>query len=131
MRPVVAVLLPTVPWFLGVDLREPARELMLAGIPVAIGTDFNPGTSPIPSLPLAMSVAMLRLGLTPSEVLAATTVNAAAALGLADRGSLEPGRRADLVVWDVPTHAQLPYWAGADLVRAVVAGGVRVVDGRG
>jgi imidazolonepropionase len=127
-RPVVAVLLPTVPWFLGQELREPARELIEAGVPVAIGTDFNPGTSPVPSLPLAMSVAMLRLGLTPSEVLAATTVNAAAALGLADRGALEPGRRADLVVWDVPTHAQLPYWAGADLVRVVIAGGRQVFE---
>ena len=130
-HPVVAVLLPTVPWFLGLDSREPARELVAAGIPVAIGTDFNPGTSPIPNLPLAMSVAMLRLGLTPAEALVATTVNAAAALGLADRGNLEPGRRADLVVWNVPTHAQLPYWAGADLAGTVVAGGVRVVDGRG
>jgi imidazolonepropionase len=74
---------------------------------------------------------MLRLGLTPAEALVATTVNAAAALGLADRGNLEPGRRADLVVWNVPTHAQLPYWAGADLAGTVVAGGVRVVDGRG
>ena len=129
-HPVVAVLLPTVPWFLGLDVREPARDLVTAGIPVAIGTDFNPGTSPIPNLPLAMSVAMLRLGLTPAEVLVATTVNAAAALGLADRGSLEPGRRADLVVWNVPTHAQLPYWAGADLARVVVANGVRVVGGR-
>jgi imidazolonepropionase len=128
-RPVVAVLLPTVPWFLGLELREPARELIEAGIPVAIGTDFNPGTSPVPSLPLAMSVAMLRLGLTPAEVLAATTVNAAAALGLADRGTLEPGRRADLVVWDVVTHAQLPYWAGADLVRVVLAGGTLAVAG--
>jgi imidazolonepropionase len=125
-RPVVAVLLPTVPWFLGLELREPARELIRSGIPVAIGTDFNPGTSPVASLPLAMSVAMLRLGLTPAEVLAATTVNAAAALGLADRGSLEPGLRADLVVWDVPTHAQLPYWAGAELARAVVVGGNEV-----
>jgi imidazolonepropionase len=69
---------------------------------------------------------MLRLGLTPAEVLAATTVNAAAALGLADRGALEAGRRADIVVWDVPTHAQLPYWAGADLARVVIAGGRRV-----
>ncbi len=127
-RPVVAVLLPTVPWFLGLELREPARELIEAGVPVAIGTDFNPGTSPVPSLPLAMSVAMLRLGLTPSEVLAATTVNAAAALGLADRGALEPGRRADLVVWDVPTHAQLPYWAGAGLARVVIAGGRQVFE---
>jgi imidazolonepropionase len=126
-RPVVAVLLPTVPWFLGQELREPARELIAAGVPVAIGTDFNPGTSPVPSLPLAMSVAMLRLGLTPAEVLVAATVNAAAALGLADRGSLEPGRRADIVVWDVPTHAQLPYWAGADLARVVIAGGRQVL----
>ncbi len=126
-RPVVAVLLPTVPWFLGQDLREPARELIAAGVPVAIGTDFNPGTSPVPSMPLAMSVAMLRLGLTPAEVLVAATVNAAAALGLADRGSLEPGRRADVVVWDVPTHAQLPYWAGADLARVVIAGGRQVL----
>jgi len=126
-RPVVAVLLPTVPWFLGQDLREPARELVEAGVPVAIGTDFNPGTSPVPNLPLAMSVAVLRLGLTPTEVLVAATVNAAAALGLADRGSLEPGRRADIVVWDVPTHAQLPYWAGADLARVVIAGGKQIL----
>jgi imidazolonepropionase len=126
----VAVLLPTVPWFLGQELHEPARELIEAGVPVAIGTDFNPGTSPVPSLPLAMSVAMLRLGLTPAEVLVATTVNAAAALGLADRGAVEPGRRADVVVWDVPTHAQLPYWAGADLARVVIAGGRPVFTGR-
>jgi imidazolonepropionase len=126
-RPVVAVLLPTVPWFLGQELREPARELIVAGVPVAIGTDFNPGTSPVPNLPLAMSVAVLRLGLTPTEVLVAATVNAAAALGLADRGSLEPGRRADIVVWDVPTHAQLPYWAGADLARVVIAGGKQIL----
>lgn len=129
-RPVVAVLLPTVPWFLDLELREPARALIAAGVPVAIGTDFNPGTSPVASLPLAMAVAFLRLGLTPAEVLAATTVNAAAALGLADRGTLEPGRRADLVIWDVPSHTHLPYWAGADLVRFVVAGGRQVVARR-
>jgi imidazolonepropionase len=70
---------------------------------------------------------MLRLGLTPAEVLVAATVNAAAALGLTDRGSLEPGSRADIVVWDVPTHAQLPYWAGADLARVVIAGGSQVL----
>ena len=126
-RPVVAVLLPTVPWFLGQELREPGRQLIEAGVPVALGTDFNPGTSPVPSLPLVMSVAMLRLGLTPAEVLVAVTVNAAAALGLADRGSLEPGRRADVVVWDVPNHAQLPYWVGADLARVVIVGGRQVL----
>ena len=128
-RPVVAVLLPTVPWFLGLAEREPARELIAAGIPVALATDFNPGTSPVTSLPLVMTAAVLMLGLDPSEALVATTVNAAAALGLADRGALVPGLRADLVVWDVPTHAQLPYWAGANLARAVVVGGRLVAGG--
>ncbi len=121
--PVVAVLLPTVPWFLGLADREPARELVEAGVPVALATDFNPGTSPVTSLPLVMSMAAVMLGLSASEALAATTVNAAAALGLEDRGALVPGLRADLVAWDVATHAQLPYWVGADLARVVVAGG--------
>ena len=128
-RPVVAVLLPTVPWFLGLDAREPARELIAAGIPVALATDFNPGTSPVTSLPLVMTAAVLTLRLDPAEALVATTVNAAAALGLADRGALAAGMRADLVAWDVPTHAQIPYWAGADLARAVVVAG-RLVAGR-
>ncbi len=129
-RPVVAVLLPTVTWFLGLDAREPARELIEAGIPVALATDFNPGTSPVTSLPLVMTVAVLALRLDAAEALVATTVNAAAALGLADRGVLGAGLRADLAIWDVPTHAQIAYWAGADLVRAVVAGGRVVVGGR-
>jgi len=128
-RPVVAVMLPTVPWFLGLDAREPVRELIEAGIPVALATDFNPGTSPVTSLPLVMTAAVLTLRLDPAEALVATTVNAAAALGLADRGALAPGMRADLVAWDVPTHAQIPYWAGADLARAVVVAG-RLVAGR-
>jgi imidazolonepropionase len=127
-RPVVAVLLPTVPWFLGLAAHEPARELIEAGVPVALATDFNPGTSPVSSLPVVMSMAMVTLGLSPAECLAATTVNAAAALGLSDRGALEPGLRADLVAWRAPTHRQIPYWVGADLVRAVVAGGRVVLD---
>ncbi len=128
-RPVVAVLLPTVSWFLGLALREPARTLVEAGVPVALATDFNPGTSPVTSLPLVMTTAILALHLDPAEALVATTVNAAAALGLRDRGALVPGLRADLVAWDVPTHSQIPYWAGADIARAVVLGGrVRVPD---
>jgi imidazolonepropionase len=74
-----------------------------------------------------MTVACLMLKLTPSEALAACTVNAAAALGLAEEvGSLETGRAADLVIWNVPTHRQIPYWPGASLVRTVVKRG-RVV----
>ncbi len=127
--PVVATLLPTVPWFLGLGATEPARELVDAGVPVALGTDFNPGTSPVAGLPLVMTVAALALRISPSEALVATTVNAAASLHLADRGVLEAGRRADLVIWNVATHAQIPYWAGAALARSVVVRG-RVVHGR-
>jgi imidazolonepropionase len=107
----------------------PARELIERGVPIALATDFNPGTSPNASLPLVMTVACLQLQLTPSEALAAVTVNAAHALGLGDdRGSIEPGRLADLVVWRVPTHRQIPYWVGADLVSMVVKAGRVVLE---
>ena len=123
-RPVVAVLLPATTLFLMADHHAPARTLIERGIPVAIGTDFNPGTSPTPNLPLVLSLAVLTLGLSPDEALAAATINAAHALGLGEtHGSLEPGKTADLVVWDVPDRRQLPYWFGADLVRAVVKRG--------
>ncbi|MBA2717638.1 MAG: imidazolonepropionase [Chloroflexi bacterium] len=123
-RPVVATLLPATTWFLMKDRHAPARTFIDAGVPVAIGTDFNPGTSPTPSLPLAMTAACLNLRMSPDEVLAAVTINAAQALGLADEiGSLEPGKQADLVVWKVPTSRQIPYWPAADLVRTVVKRG--------
>jgi imidazolonepropionase len=100
-----------------------------------VGTDFNPGTSPTADLPLALSLAVLTLRLSPAEALAAVTINAAHALGLGEsHGALEPGKSADLVVWDVPSHRQLPYWLGADLARTVVKRGrvveVRAVGGR-
>jgi imidazolonepropionase len=128
-RPVVAVLLPSTSWFLLKAEHAPARRLIERGVPVALGTDFNPGTSPTPSLPLVMTLAVLELGLTPAEALAAVTVNAAQALALADEiGTLEVGRVADLVVWRVPSVDQLPYWPGADLVRSVVKRGRVVLD---
>ena len=124
---VVATLLPATSLFLKGEEYGPARELIDRGVPVALGTDFNPGTSPVPNLHLVLSLAVLRMGLTPSEALAAVTVNAAHALGLGDsHGTIEPGRQADLVAWDVPGHGQVPYWLGAGLVRAVVKRG-RVV----
>jgi imidazolonepropionase len=126
-RPVVATVLPATTWFLMKPRHAPARTFIDRGIPVAIGTDFNPGTSPTPSLPLAMTVACLNLGMTPDEALAAVTINAAFALGMGDEvGSLEGGKSADLVVWRVPASRQIPYWPAADLVRTVVKRG-RVV----
>ena len=128
-RPVVAVVLPATTWFLMHEEVAPARTFIDRGIPVALATDFNPGTSPTPSLPLVMTVACLALKLTPTEALAAVTINAATALGIADEvGSIEGGRQADLAIWSVPTHRQIPYWPAADLVRAVVKKGRVVLE---
>ena len=126
-HPVVATLLPITSFYLDEPHYAPARRLIDAGIPIALGTDFNPGTSPAPNAQLAMSLAVHRLGLSAAEALAAMTINAAAALGMADsHGSLEPGKNADLVVWQPDSHALLPYWLGANLVRTVIKAG-RVV----
>jgi imidazolonepropionase len=130
-RPVVATLLPATTWFLMKATHAPARALIEAGVPVALGTDFNPGTSPTASLPLVMTIACLELGMTPAEALSAVTINAARAIGLEGQvGSVEAGKQADLVVWSVPSVEQLPYWPGADLVRVVVKKGRIVVDRR-
>jgi imidazolonepropionase len=128
-EPVVATLLPVTTWFLMKDHHAPARAFIDAGVPVAIGTDFNPGTSPTPNLALAMSFACINLRMTPDEVLAAVTINAARALALEDEvGSIEPGKTADLVIWRVPTSARIPYHPGADLVRTVIKRGRVVLD---
>ena len=128
-HPVVATVLPATTWFLMHDEVAPARTFIDRGIPVALATDFNPGTSPTASLPFVMTVACLELKLTPSEALAAVTVNAAAALGIGEEvGSIESGRQADLAIWSVPTHRQIPYWPAADLVRAVVKRGRVVLE---
>ena len=123
-RPVVATLLPATSLVLMKEHDAPARVLVDRGVPIALGTDFNPGTSPTPNLQLVLSLAVLRLKLTPSEALAGVTINAAHAVGLGEtHGSIEEGRVADLVVWDAPSHELLPYWLGADLARVVVKGG--------
>lgn len=128
-NPVVATLLPATSWFLGKHHFAPARRFIDAGIPVALATDLNPGTSPTLSLPLVMSIACVEMGLTPAEALAAVTINAAHSLGLgAQIGSIEPGKQADLVVWDVPALEQIPYWLGARLARTVVKRGAIVSD---
>jgi imidazolonepropionase len=123
-RPVVATLLPATTWFLMADHYGPARTLIDRGVPLAIGSDFNPGTSPTANLPLVMTVACLELKLTPAEALAAVTINAAHALGLGDEiGSIEVGKLADLTIWRVPSHTQIPYWPAAGLVRTVIKRG--------
>jgi imidazolonepropionase len=129
-HPTVATLLPATTWFLMADEAAPARRFIDAGVPVALGTDFNPGTSPTANLPLVMTVACLEMRLSPAEALAAVTINAAYATGVGDQaGSLEAGKLADVVIWHAASVGELPYWVGADLVDVVVKRG-RIVHRR-
>jgi imidazolonepropionase len=125
----VAVLLPGAGYALRDAAVPPVDALRRAGVPMAVATDCNPGTSPLVSLPIAMHMACTRFGLTVSEAVAGVTEHAARALGLAGKvGTIAPGARADLVVWDAETPAQIVYWLGAAPVRAVLKRG-RLVAG--
>jgi imidazolonepropionase len=121
----VAVLLPTSTLFLGSSPPD-VRGLLDAGAAVAIASDFNPGTSPVVSMPEVIATACSLYGLRPLEALAAATVNAAAALGLAGHGTLAPGRPADLVVLDGDAFRMVPYRPGHDPVVRTFVDGERV-----
>lgn len=126
----VAVLLPGAAFMLRDPRRAQARRMVELGVPVALGSDFNPGSCPIWSMPLVIGLACVDLGLTPAEAITAATINAAHAIGLgATHGSLEPGKRGDLVVLDAPSHRYIPYFFGAPLVHTVVLGGRVVAEG--
>lgn len=121
---VVAVLLPATLYSLGVREYAPARALIAAGVPVALATDCNPGSSMTESMPWVISLACLAMKMTPAEAVTAATCNAAAAIGLAgERGSLTPGCRADLQVLRASSYAQLPYHVGASDLRDLVLNG--------
>ncbi|MEZ5649543.1 MAG: imidazolonepropionase [Burkholderiaceae bacterium] len=113
----VAVLLPGAFYMLRETRLPPVALLREHGVPIAIATDFNPGSSPVLSLPLAMNMACTLFRLTPEEALAGATREAARALGLADAGRLAAGLRADLAAWNVERPAELAYWAGHRLLH--------------
>lgn len=119
----VAVLLPGAFYALRETRLPPIDVLRTHGVPMAIATDCNPGTSPLLSLRLAANMACTLFRLTPEEALRGVTVNAARALGLADRGTLAIGQRADLAVWNAQKPAELCYWIGGELAREVWIGG--------
>ncbi|MBW8900375.1 MAG: imidazolonepropionase [Massilia sp.] len=120
----VAVLLPGAYYFLRETKMPPLAALRDAGVPIALATDCNPGTSPLTSLLLAMNLACTLWRLTPLEALRGVTVDAARALGRTDAGMLAPGRRADFALWDIARPADLAYAIGANPCRGVVNGGV-------
>jgi imidazolonepropionase len=119
----VAVLLPGAYHCLRETKLPPLEALRAHGVPMAVATDLNPGTSPLVSLRLAMSLACTHFRLTPLEALRGATVHAARALGLADRGRLAPGLRADFARWRVDHPAELAYWLGGELLGGLVLGG--------
>ena len=120
---VIPILLPGTAF----TLRKPyapARQMLDAGLPLALATDFNPGSCPTANLGLVMSIACLYMAMTPEEVFHAVTINAAHSLGRSDRiGSIEVGKQADLAIFDVDNYKKIPYFFGVNLVTTVVKQG--------
>ena len=119
----VAVLLPGAYYFLRETQAPPIAQLRAAGVPIAIATDHNPGSSPTLSPVLMLSMACTLFRLTPEEALRGMTVHAARALGLADRGTLAVGQRADFALWDHEHPRELAYWFGHPACRGTVVSG--------
>jgi len=126
----VAVLLPGAYYFLRETKAPPVAALRAAGVPIAIATDHNPGSSPTLSPLLMLNMACTLFRLTPEEALRGMTVNAARALDLRDRGMLAAGRRADFVAWNVEHPNELSYWFGHNPCARVIAGGKERVGGK-
>jgi len=127
---VIPVLLPGTAFTLGTDYA-PARRMIELGLPVALGTDFNPGTCLIHSMLIIIGLSVMRMGMTIEEAITAATLNAAAALELADEiGSLEEGKAADLILLELENYRQIPYFFGHNPVRRVICGGKPVYEAR-
>ncbi|MHC4547748.1 MAG: imidazolonepropionase [Planctomycetota bacterium] len=127
---IIAVLLPVANYMLDQEQRPPARAMVTLGCPVAVATDFNPGSSFTQSMPLVLNMAVVRFGLSVAEAIVGATINAAAATGMHEEvGSLEIGKQADLIVCDVEDYRDLAYYVGGNPVRTVIKRG-KVVASR-
>jgi imidazolonepropionase len=126
----VAVLIPGSMLFVPGEMPAPARKMIDAGVTIALSTDFSPGSSPISSPSLVLGLGAAMFGISAAEALAAATINAACVLGRADQvGSLEVGKRADLLLVEADDYRELPYRFGERLIRTVIAGGRIVAEG--
>jgi imidazolonepropionase len=130
----VATLVPGANYFLGLEKYPPARKLIDAGVAVALATDYNPGSSPTPSMPFAMSLACTHMKMSPAEVIAAGTINGAWALRLHERkGSIEPGKDADLALFEAKDYREIPYWFATNrcvftILNGTIASAARVIS---
>jgi imidazolonepropionase len=121
----VATFVPGANYFLGLSKYPDGRRFIESGVGIALATDYNPGSSPTLSMPMAMSLACTHMKMSPAEAIAAATINGACALRLADRkGSVEVGKDADLAVFDVIDHREIPYWFGVNRCVATIMNGV-------
>ena len=121
----VATLVPGANYFLGLSRYPEARKLIASGAAIALATDYNPGSSPTPSMAMAMSLACTHMKMSPAETITAATINGAWALGIAHRkGSIEPGKDADLAVFDVRDYREIAYWFGTNLCALTIMNGV-------
>ena len=124
-RDTVATLLPGANYFLGLDKFPPARKLIDSGVAVALATDYNPGSSPTCSMPFVLSLACTHMKMSPAEAIGAATVNGAWALRLQERkGSIQPGKDADLAVFETEDYREIPYWFGANRCVLTIMNGV-------
>jgi len=121
----VVTLVPGANYFLGTGKYPPARKLIDAGAAVALATDYNPGSSPTTSMPFVLSLACTQMKMSPAEAIVAATINGACALRLEQRkGSIEPGKDADLAVFDVDDYREIAYWVASANCDTVVANGI-------
>lgn len=120
----IATLLPGATYFLGHGHYPDARKLIESGVAVALATDFNPGSSPTPNMQFILSLACTHMRMSPAEAISAATINGAYALRLAEtKGSIEPGKDADLAIFQIKDYRELAYWFGVNLCRATVVRG--------
>jgi len=128
-RDTIATLVPGANYFLGLEKFPPARRLIDAGVPVALATDYNPGSSPTPSMPFILSLACTHMRMSPAEAISAATINGAWALRLGERkGSIEPGKDADLAVFEADDYREIPYWFASNRCAFTVLNGTLIAS---
>jgi imidazolonepropionase len=129
-RDTIATLVPGANYFLGLGKFPPARKLIDAGVAVALASDYNPGSSPTPSIPFVLSLACTHMKMSPAEAIAAATINGAWALRLHGRkGSIEPGKDADLAVFETRDYREIAYWFASNHCAFAVLNGTTVASG--